>query len=186
MRNFFVDKPEKIVYSLKLYDFGQWRDGMGGRYEKVLRLNALISETNAVYHDIAQCLGVSDSVMQILYVALGQGGSCTLREVCLLTGISKQTLSSALRKLEGENLVCLQAVDGKKKRICLTEKGTALAEVTAGRELDLEAAILEGWEPEAAASYLQLTERYLDGLRRGLQDLRQDRKGTHENENPTI
>ena len=149
---------------------------MQDKYAKVRQLNAYISETNAVYHEIAQKLGLSDSVMQVLYTALAQGGSCTVREICLLSGISKQTINSALRKLEQEALVRLEAIDGKHKRICLTEQGSALAERTALPELDMEAAILESWESTDRDTYLHLTKRYLDDLRRGAKLLQPERK----------
>lgn len=149
---------------------------MQEKYAKVRLLNAYISETNAIYHEVAQALGLSDSVMQVLYTALTHGGSCTVREVCLLTGISKQTLHSALRKLEQKEFLRLEAVDGKQKRICLTEKGLALADQTARMELDLEASILESWSGADRDAYLRLTKRYLDDLRRGVKDLRGKRK----------
>lgn len=149
---------------------------MQEKYAKVRLLNAYISETNAIYHEVAQALGLSDSVMQVLYTALTHGGSCTVREICLLTGISKQTLHSALRKLEQEEFLRLEAVDGKQKRICLTEKGLALADQTARMELDLEASILESWSGADQDAYLRLTKRYLDDLRRGVKGLCGKRK----------
>ena len=96
---------------------------MQEKYEKMRLLNAYICETNAVYHELAQAVNLSDSVMQVLYTALTGEGSCTVREVCFLTGISKQTLNSALRKMESDGLLRLEAVDGRQKRICLTEAG---------------------------------------------------------------
>mgnify|MGYP004645641863 FL=1 len=145
---------------------------MHDRYAKVSRLNAAISETNALYHELAQHFGLSDSVMQVLYTALCQGGSCTVRQVCLLTGISKQTISSALRNMEAQGLVALRAVDGRQKRICLTKAGSDLAMKTAGVELELESAVLEKWGEEMADTYLRLNELYLQGLRRGLAGLK--------------
>ena len=149
---------------------------MQEKYEKIRLLNAYICEMNAVYHSLAQTLDLSDSVMQVLYTALAHGGSCTLREICLLTGISKQTLSSCLRKLEQEDIIRLEAIDGKQKRVCLTEKGLTLANKTALVELDLETAILESWPEAEREHYLQLTKRYLDDLRLGVKALQMKRK----------
>ena len=149
---------------------------MQEKYEKIRLLNAYICEMNAVYHTLAQTLDLSDSVMQVLYTALAHGGSCTVREICLLTGISKQTISSCLRKLEQEDIIRLEAIDGKQKRVCLTEKGLTLANKTALVELDLETAILESWEDADREAYLHLTKRYLDDLRRGVKALQTKRK----------
>jgi len=138
---------------------------MQEKYEKMRLLNAYICETNAVYHELAQAVNLSDSVMQVLYTALTGGGSCTVREVCFLTG------NSALRKMESDGLLRLEAVDGKQKRICLTEAGLALANETALVELDLETAILESWPETDREAYLRLMKRYLDDLRRGVNAL---------------
>lgn len=140
---------------------------------RVSRLNAVISEINGVYRDLAQHFGLSSSVLDILYTALYQGGSCTLRQICLLTGMSKQTLNSALRKMELEGLLTLEAVDGKQKKVCLTPAGKDLASRTAGVELDMEAAILDSWTPEEAELFLRLNERYLQSLRQGLHQLKE-------------
>ena len=40
------------------------------------RFNYLISETNAVYHEAAQKLGLSDSTQQVLYTICNNGDSC--------------------------------------------------------------------------------------------------------------
>lgn len=147
---------------------------MQKQLERIRRLNALLSETNGVYHSLAQHLGLSDSTMQVLYTALAEGGSCTVRQVCLLTGTSRQTISSALRKMEQAKLISLQAVDGKQKRILLTEEGRALAERTAGVELKLEAAIFESWADADAEAYLHLSERYLKDLRSGMESMKRN------------
>ena len=149
---------------------------MEEKYARVHALNGLISETEGVYHDIAQGFGLSDSVMQVLYTALCHGGSCTVRQLICYCGTSKQTVSSALRKMESEELITLQAVDGRQKRICLTEKGTLLARQTAGVELELEAAVLDSWGAEEAERFLEMNRRYLDDLRRGLKALRAEEK----------
>ena len=149
---------------------------MEEKYAKVHTLNALISETNGVYHEIAQGFGLSDSAMQVLYTAFCHGGSCTVRQVVLYSGISKQTISSALGKMEAEECIIFQAVDGKQKRVCLTEKGRCLAEKTAKVELELETAILDSWGTEEAKRFLEMNRRYLDDLREGLKALRTGRK----------
>ncbi len=142
-------------------------------YRQVSRLNNVLSEINGLYHDLAQHLGVSDSVLGILYTAQCQGGSCSLRQICLLTGMSKQTLNSALRKMEAEGLLSLQAMGGKQKKVCLTPAGKKLASRTAVVELDMETSILDSWGPEEAETFLLLNERYLQGLRQGLEQLKE-------------
>ena len=139
--------------------------------KEMRRFNYLISETNAAYHEAALKLGMSDSVMQILYTICNSGDSCLLGEICSLSGISKQTVNSALRKLEAEEIVYLEASGGRKKRVCLTDKGRALAAGTVVRLMEIENGILESWPKEEVEQYLELTRKYLEALREKMRGL---------------
>lgn len=135
------------------------------------RFNYLISETNAVYHEAAQKMGLSDSTEQVLYTICNYGESCQIRDICKLSGISKQTINSALRKLESEGILYLEASDGRKKRVCLTEKGKKLAEETVVKLIEIENGILNSWTGEEREQYLELTKRYLDSFREKVREL---------------
>lgn len=129
------------------------------------RYNYLIGEINAVYHDISQKLGVSDSVSNILYSICDLGDPCPLQKICRSLGISKQTVNSALRKLEAEGIVYLEPDGQKKKIVCLTEKGRIFAEQTAGKIIEMENDILSSWDESDRNLYLKLAERYLTDLK---------------------
>ncbi|MCI9336875.1 MAG: winged helix-turn-helix transcriptional regulator [Lachnospiraceae bacterium] len=133
--------------------------------EGMRRFNHLVSETDAVYHEAALRMGMSDSTMQILYILCDKGGHCPLREILALSGVSKQTINSALRKLEEEGTVYLEGMDGKKKRVCLTEKGRELAERTVVKLIEIENGILDSWPRAHVEQYLELTQKYLTALR---------------------
>ena len=72
------------------------------------RYNHLLQETDAVYHDMAQHWGLSDSVMGVLYTLCDAGGRCRLRDICYWSGMTKQTVNSALRRMEGDGLIYLE------------------------------------------------------------------------------
>lgn len=139
------------------------------------RLNYLLGEIDGAYHEVARKLGISDSVSKILYTICDtdSGERCLLHEICRQTGLSKQTVNSALRGLEREGLIYLQAVDGKAKEVCLTEAGKAFAEKTARQVIQMENDILEDWTPEELEFYLKLTERYLAQLAQKAEQLPQ-------------
>jgi len=65
--------------------------------------NLLLSEIDAAYHDAALRLGLSDSAMLILYTICWCDGECLLSDIT--SGASKQTINSALRKLEADNII---------------------------------------------------------------------------------
>ena len=133
--------------------------------KEMKRFNYLVSETNGAYHEAYLKLGMSDSEGQILYTICNNGDSCPLSEICRLSGISKQTVNSALRKLEREGLVSLETYVGRRKMVCLTEQGKVRAEQTVVRLIGIENGILDSWSGEELALYLKLTERYLEELR---------------------
>ncbi len=133
--------------------------------EGLQRLNHLMSETDAAYHEAALRMGLSDSNMQILYTLCDRGGDCPLGEILALSGVSKQTINSALRKLEEEGNVYLEGMDGRRKRVCLTEKGKELVQGTVVRLMEIENSILDSWPKEHVELYLELTYKYLSALR---------------------
>lgn len=129
------------------------------------RFNHLLGEIEAVYHEMALKFGQSDSVMNILYTICDYGDSCPLQEICRRSGISKQTINSALRKLEREGIVYSEQAGVKGKNVCLTEKGKELAKDTAVRVIEAENGILASWPEEDVKKYLELTERFLVGIK---------------------
>lgn len=135
------------------------------------RFNYLANEIDAVYHEAALKLGLSDSAMLILYTICNNGAECLLSDITKLSGISKQTINSALRKLESEELVYLEIFSGKKKRICLTEKGKLLVENTVLQIIKIENDIFDSWTKEERRSYIALTERYLSSLKNKIKEL---------------
>ena len=68
----------------------------------------LAGEINALYHEAAVKMGMSDSIQNILYVVCEKGDVCQQSDISKLTGISRQTINSAIRKLEKENIVYLE------------------------------------------------------------------------------
>lgn len=136
------------------------------------RLTRLICETDAAYHRAAVRLGLSDSAMQILYTLADGEGSCLLRDISAMTGISKQTIHSAIRRLEGDGVLTVEPSGAKNKRLRLTPQGEQLAARTVVRLIETENRLLAAWPPEEAAQYIALTERYLEDFRRETRALR--------------
>jgi len=134
------------------------------------RYNYLLGEMEAVYHEMGLKAGLSDSAMRILYAVCDRGEGCPLREIRRHCGLSKQTINSAIRKMEEEGILYLEATGLKNKKVCLTEEGRLLMERTAGRVYGIENDILESWPQEDVQAYLELTERFLYNLRERAKD----------------
>ncbi|MCI8523041.1 MAG: MarR family transcriptional regulator [Lachnospiraceae bacterium] len=139
--------------------------------KEMKRVNHLIGEIDAVYHEIAWKLGLSDSVFEILYTICNYGDSCMLKDICRNCGLSKQTINSALRKLEKEGIVYLEAVDSRHKKVCLTEEGRSLTRRTAESVIEAENQILASWPQEDVETYIALIRRYLLALQEKAKNL---------------
>ncbi len=135
------------------------------------RYNYLLGELEAVYHSISLYMGLSDSISRILYAICDQGDRCPLSLICRRTGLSKQTVNSALRRLEEKGLVRLEAVDGRAKEVCFTPAGRQLADGTARRILEMENRAMGDFAPGEVQQYLDLTERFLRSLQRQAEEL---------------
>ncbi len=129
----------------------------------------LAGEINALYHEAAVKMGLSDSAMNILYVVCEKGNACSQSEISRLTGISRQTINSAIRKLEKDGIVYLAPGKGRNTLVCLTERGRAFAAEKIFPLFDLENQIWNAWTPEEQRQYLTLTQKYRDALKHLLQ-----------------
>lgn len=129
-------------------------------YDKVQRVNCLTNDLDALYHQAARKMGISDSVLIVLYMIHEKGDGCLLYEICKGSGISKQTINSALRKLEADDILYLKQDKGKTKRVYLTGKGKAYMLQTAGRLLEAESDAFHDWTKEELEMYLKLLEKY--------------------------
>ena len=145
---------------------------MNNYIENVMkRFNHLVGEINAVYHEMALKQGLSDSASRILYTICDEGESCPLQDICRLSGLSKQTVNSALRKMEQEDIVYLKAAGLKNKTVCLTENGKQLVDRTSRRVLQIENEIFASWPQEDVRKYLELTELFLHNMKERAESL---------------
>ncbi len=129
--------------------------------QKIMRYRRAIGEIEALYHEVATKHGLSNSAYSILYAICSQGDRCSLKDIVLYSCISKQTVNSALRKLEEEGILYLQMVNGKNKEAVLTEKGKELADKTAKKLLLLEEKLLnEIWSEDEFNKYTELSEKF--------------------------
>lgn len=139
--------------------------------EEMHRFTYLIGETDNTYHELALKVGLSDSAMLVLYTLSDMGGECSLQTICSFSGLAKQTINSALRKLEKEDVVILKQQNGKNKNAKLTDKGVKLAENTVAKIMKIENEIMESWTKEEVQQYLSLTERYLNMLKEKMEEI---------------
>ena len=132
---------------------------------KIRKINYLISETDALYHLASLKMGISDSVSIVLYTIYDSGNGCLLSDVYKKSGISKQTVNSAVRKLETEEILYLEQHTGRSKRIFLTDRGKTFVRETVARLYEAEAGVFDTWREEEVNTYINLMKKYADCLR---------------------
>ena len=138
---------------------------------RVRRYNYMISEINAIYHDLAVRTGLSDSAQSVLYAICESGEKCLQSDIYKQTDVSRQTINTAIRRLEKDGLVYLEQGQGRNTIVCLTEAGRAFTNQKVRPLLKLEDEILSAWAEQELNLYLELTERYRDALRSGVEEL---------------
>lgn len=136
---------------------------------EVQHFNILSSEIEKAYHYAAQKFGLSDSVMLILYTLSCNNGECLLKDITY--GASKQTINSALRKLENDKIIYSKVFEGRKKKIFLTEEGKQFAQNTVSNIIKIENKIFDSWSDKDKNIYIELTQKYLEDFRREIKEL---------------
>lgn len=140
-------------------------------YEKIFRINCLTEDIDSLYHRAALKLGVSDSVLFVLYMIYTNGGQCLLYDIYKSFGISKQTINSAIRKLESEDIVYLEKLNGKAKIVCLTDRGKAYIKQNAAKLFAAECNTFSDWSEEEINLYISLIEKHNTSLRKQIKKL---------------
>ena len=152
-----------------MYEIGYMREGKNLHYLETGQYTYLAGEINALYHEAAVKMGISDSVQNILYVLCEKDGQCLQSEISKLTGISRQTINSAIRKLEKEGIVYLEQGKGRNTILCLTGKGKKFSAEKIIPLHEIENKIWNEWTEEEQRQYLTLTKKYRDGLKKYLE-----------------
>lgn len=134
-------------------------------FEKIHRINYLNAEIDALYHTASLKIGLSDSASMVLYTIYDNGESCLLSDIYKQSGISKQTVNSALRKLESEGILISEHYRGKLKRVVLTDEGKEYVGSTVARLFEAEKQTFTLWSAEEIDLHIMLTEKYIETFR---------------------
>ena len=142
------------------------------KQEKALKeYNSLWREIEMLWHEIAWKAGVSDSAFAILSTILELGEGCLQRDICDMNYISKQTIHSAIKKLEQEGLIVFGQDSGKDKRVYLTPQGKAFARERILPSADAENQVFAEMSKQESSELLRLTELYLVRLREKINEI---------------
>lgn len=130
--------------------------------------NQLYKEMDEIYHVYAKEQGISDTVFWILYSLYENNSSYIQKELCSEWHYPPQTVNSALKSLEKQGIISLEAVPGNKKNklVSLTEHGLTLTRRVIARLTDAERNAILSMTADERRTLLSLTEKYTEFLRR--------------------
>lgn len=145
-----------------------------------MQKNSLIRQFNRIYNDycsiyrnIAKHFGLSETVFWVLYTVWDNAEPMAQSELCNLISAPKQTVNSALKKIETDGLITLKpAEDNRSKNVYLTAEGKKLAEKTVEHLRNTENRALERFSDEEQHIFIDLFEKYNQNLKEELGKLK--------------
>lgn len=144
--------------------------------KRMMAFNALWKEQDDIYRGIAKTLGLNESVFWILYCLRGSGENVTQSFMCSMMLEPKQTINTALKKMESDGLIFFSdSGDKRSKYIYLTEKGAALAKNTVDRVIVAERTAMEMMTEDEQRQFLELFRKYNDCLKEKMGEIKNEK-----------
>lgn len=139
----------------------------------VFAINTFYEEANVIYHNIAKKRSLSDSAFDILYALYIEDGQ-RLSQLCKTSFLSKQTLSSSVKRLEEEGLLRTERQNGRFVQVYLTEAGWECARSFVEPVFEAEVRAVASLSEEEQAALPHFVEHYLEALRKEFDALDND------------
>lgn len=124
------------------------------------RFNKIWDRVNAAYHKASGRMGLADSEFIILYLLCDYHRPFSQCEIIQLTGLSKQTVNSSVRRMEKAGWLVLGERSNRLRKMELTENGREIVRDKIVPFMELEAGIFDQWTEEERETFLGLMERY--------------------------
>lgn len=135
-------------------------------YKRLMGYNKSIKEIDDTYRNVARIFGLPECTFWILYTLRVGKSPLTQSEICSLQYKPKQTVNSALKKMESDGYISLSYGDDQRsKYISLTEKGIRLAEKTVDKVAEAEAQALSGMPVDEQEKLVEILGKFSDYLR---------------------
>ncbi len=119
---------------------------------------SISSEIDKAYHKAAIRLGLSDTQMYVLYFLSQKEYS--QKQICELSGISKQTVNSAIKEMIAKGYIA--PLKGEKNEsITLTKDGEKVVEDKVSRLIRAENNVISKWSDEERTYMVNLNRKFL-------------------------
>lgn len=130
-------------------------------------LNQCDKELDEIYHKYALTHQLSDAALWILYAIYETEDTLTQADICTLWFFSRQTINTALKNLEQQNIIRLTPLlDNKKsKQILFTEEGKRKAKELLTPLLLAEQHVFASFTEEENKLFIELCQKRCTHLR---------------------
>lgn len=133
--------------------------------QELREFGRLYKKLDELYHSLSLKMGMSDSTFSILYTISELGDGCSQKEICAQISASKQTINSAIRKLEQDGIICLKKGEkGRELHICLTGKGRQEARAKIYPLMEAEDRAFIRMPAKDRAEFLRLSRMYVEQM----------------------
>ena len=139
--------------------------------KKLYEFNNALKSVDESYRNVAKRYGVSEASFWTLYTLRMEPGNITQSDVCNVLYQPKQTVNSALKKLEGEGYITLTPAGAHTKNIALTASGIELCERTVDKVIEAECDALKEMTDDEAENLIALQRTYSILLKNKLNNL---------------
>ena len=135
--------------------------------------NQLYKEIDEIYHIYAKKCNLSDSALWLFYSLYESSEPLTQTALCAAWHYPPQTLNSALKTLERQELISLEPAPGnqKNKQVVLTEKGKSVVRQIISPLVSAERQSFHQLEEGEKKVLLSLTRKYVEVLRSNVQKI---------------
>ncbi len=132
---------------------------------------------NRLYREAATRMGLSGSVLDVLYSVNYLGEGCLQKEICTTSYLPKQTVHSAVDKLVGDGLLRKESGSGRAVALYLTAAGKEFVEARIVPIVQAEQRAFESMSSEEQQHFYKLAMRLADAFRDQVEDLSLEKEG---------
>lgn len=144
----------------------------------LFEFNNIFKESDNIYRGFAKHFGLSECAFWILYCLRTEYTEATQSGICGSLFISKQTINSALKKLEEQGHIELRQADGdrRSKEIALTGSGLELCGNTVDRLIEVENYTILSLPETERKEFLKLFRRHTEMLKNNVKEMIYEKK----------
>lgn len=139
---------------------------------QIQEFNELLKKMDDIYHQLAKNSGLSDTAFWIIYTIKNEKETYKQKDLCDMWSYSKQTINSALKKLEEQNIIKLVSIpeNKKDKKLVLTQYGEEIAKKFIEPVNKIEKKALTKIDEKERTELIRIFQKYINEMHKETED----------------